>query len=245
MEQINCKTHRSHDAYPIDSGGSGLNRCSVGCDFVGNKTKTKMKKLLILTSLVAICAASNAQIGKAVKPAPAKKDASAAKQTASWIDSITVAPVGAIKTEHLDGPSQWGAGLDVGYQVNPTVSLHIVNLGFEGLGQSTVSTRDKKGKHTGTKQVGEDVWHGPAIDETDVQIDAKLNYLSKAKFSLHLVAGAQTDWNDNDYGVNVGLKAVYDFNKTVGLRVGYDLRTWLKGETRVDSLASASLVFRL
>lgn len=244
MEQINCKTHRSHDACPIDSGGGGLNRCSVDCDFVGNKTKTKMKKLLILTSLVAICAASNAQIGKPVKPAPAKKDAATAKQTASWIDSITVAPVAALKTEHLDGPSQFGAGIDIGKDINPFVSFHVLNLAFEGSGQDTVGVK-KHGKRTGeTLTVGEDRWHGAAVDETDLQVDAKIGKFSNESFSLHVVSGGQVDWNDYDYGINAGLRLQYKLGKKYSAGIGYSIRTWFKGETRVDSLATAQIGYR-
>ena len=166
------------------------------------------------------------------------------KQTVSWIDSITVAPVGAIKTEHLDGPSQWGAGLNIGYDVNPFVKIQVVNLSFEGAGQSTLGRKTKGGFKT--VKSGEDSWGGLLVDETDLQVDTKISRFSNETFSLHLVGGAQTDWNDNNYGVNVGLHAQLDFDKKkrVGLNVGYDLRTWLKGDTKVDSLASASLLFR-
>jgi opacity protein-like surface antigen len=229
----------------IDSGNNGINVGVRSCDFVGNKTKTKMKKLLVLMSLVAI-ATVHAQVPAAVGPpktpeAPKK----AAAKTASWIDSLSVAPVGAIKTEHLDGPSQWGAGLDVGYRVNPFVSIHVVNLAFEGPGQVVHHGSKKNEKWDEVYTTGPNSWGGSAIDETLIQVDSKISSLSKEKFSLHLVGGAQTDWNDNNWGVNVGLRAVWDFNKRVGLSAGYDIRTWLKGETRVDSLASASLNFRL
>jgi len=162
----------------------------------------------------------------------------------SWIDSINFAPVGAIKTEHLDGPSQWGVGLDIGANINPFVGFHVVNLSFEGPGQSTVLVKDKSGKKTkASRQVGEDPWGGLLVDETDLQVDAKISRFSNESFSLHLVSGGQYDWNDQDYGVNAGLRLVLDFNKNVGASVGYSIRTWFKGETRVDSLATASINF--
>jgi hypothetical protein len=141
--------------------------------------------------------------------------------TTSWIDSISASPVGALKTEHLDGPSQWGAGLNLGYSVNPFVTIQVVNLSFEG---------DRK--------CGRDAWGGLLVDETAVQVDAKIAKFSTETFSIHLVGGAQTDWNDNNYGVNVGAKVCLDPSKHFGLFAGYDLQTWLKAKTKVDSLLS-------
>ena len=147
----------------------------------------------------------------------------------SFLDGFSLAPVGALKTAHLDGPSQWGTGLDLGYDVNPFVGIHVLNLSFEGPGK--------------TAGLGEDRWGGLLVDETDVQVDAKISSLSYEKFSLHLLGGGQTDWNDNNYGVNVGLKAQLDFSKHAGIAAGYSIRTWFKGETKADSLATLSAIF--
>lgn len=140
----------------------------------------------------------------------------------SFIEGITVSPVGVLKTEHLDGPSQWGSGLDIGAHINPFVSLHVVNLSFEGDGK-------------------QDPWGGLLVDETDLQVDAMLSSFSTEKFSLHLVAGGQTQWIDNDYGINAGLRADLALNKHVSVSAGYSIRTWFKSETRVDSLATLAL----
>jgi hypothetical protein len=191
------------------------------------------KKVIILTAcavyliLLALgCQAADTDPSKPL-PVPAK----------SWIESFSVAPVGALKTEHLDGPSQWGAGFDIGYKVNLFVSVHVLNLSFEGPGKTTTSHETKHGFETFT--TGEDRWGGLLVDETDVQVDAKIAKFSGETFSLHLVGGAQTDWNDNNWGVNVGPKLALDFNKNLGVSVGYSVRTWFKGQTMVDSLATA------
>jgi len=153
----------------------------------------------------------------------------------SVFDGVTFSPVGVLKTEHLDGPSQWGAGFDLGKAINPFVSIHVVNLGFEGAGQETIKTKN------GLQTTGENDWGGLLVDETALQIDAQLSSFSKEKFSLHLVAGGQTDWNDNDYGINAGLRADLALHKHVSLSAGYSIRTWFKNETRVDSLATLAL----
>lgn len=210
-----------------------------------------MKYLIsILTAAVALNVSAADKpavdsVGRPLKDAKAHDQPKAPvtpKQTASWIDSITVAPVGAIKTEHLDGPSQWSAGLNIGYDVNKFVKLQVVNLSFEGVGQSTLGRKTKKGYHT--VKTGEDSWGGLLVDETDLQVDAKIARFSNETFSLHVVSGGQCDWNEKDYGINAGLKLVLDFSKRVNLSAGYSVRTWLKGETRVDSLTTAELGFR-
>jgi hypothetical protein len=140
--------------------------------------------------------------------------------SARWIDKVSVSTVGAVKTEHLDGPSQWGAGLDIGANLNPFVGIHIVNLSFEGADHQ---------------------WGGLAVDETELLVDAKLSRFSNENFSLHLVSGGQWDWNDHDYGINAGLKVELALNKTLAVSAGYSIRTWFKGQTRVDSLATAAI----
>lgn len=191
------------------------------------KTKQMKNIIVMLTAAVAL----NVSAAEPLKPGWAKTgippNMGPAKAVEKWYSSISLAPVGAIKTEHLDGPSQWGAGVDLGYAVNPFVSIHVVNLGFEGAGC-------------------EQPWHGPAVDETDLQVDAKISRFSNETFSLHLVSGAQTDWNDNNYGINAGLRVELALNKkgTVSISSGYSIRTWLKGNTKVDSLATAQINFR-
>lgn len=175
--------------------------------------------ILMATAITVSAADTNKVVAKAAVPAPAPA-------SSGLIQKISVAPVVALKTEHLDGPSQWGGGLDIGAAVNPFVSIHVVNLSFEGPGKEVD---------------GHDRFGGLALDETDVQVDAKISRFSNETFSLHLVGGAQTDWNDNNWGVNVGPKLAFDFNKNFGISAGYSIRTWFKGETKVDSLATAQL----
>jgi hypothetical protein len=179
-------------------------------------------KLLLTVLMATAITASAADTNKVV----AKAATAPAQASTSWFEKVSVAPVGAIKTEHLDGPSQWGAGLDVGAAVNPFVSIHVVNLSFEGPGK---------------EKDGHDAWGGLLVDETAVQVDSKISRFSNETFSLHLVGGAQTDWNDNNWGVNVGPRLALDFNKNFGISAGYSIRTWFKGETKVDSLATAQL----
>jgi len=146
--------------------------------------------------------------------------AATSMSAAGFLEGVTLTPVGALKTEHLDGASQWGAGFIIAKDINPFVNIGVMNLSFEGKKEN---------------------WGGVLVDETAVLVDAKLSSFSKEKFSLHLVAGGQTDWNDNDYGINAGLRADLALSKHVSLSAGYSIRTWFKAETRVDSLATLGL----
>lgn len=164
----------------------------------------------------------------------------AEKETAKWIDSISIAPVGVIKTENIDGASQYGAGLDLGVAVNPFVSVHVVGLSFEGAGTHRETIKTKEGDSTVT--TGEDRWSGRLIDELDIQIDSKIARFSNESFSLHVRGGGQYDFNDENYGVNVGLLLQLDLSRNFAVAGGYDIRTWFKGQTKADSLASFKVV---
>lgn len=188
-----------------------------------------MKTLFALFALTAISIISQA--------AEAPK---ATAETAKWIDSWSVAPVGAIKTADIDGESQYGAGIDVGVGINPFVSLHAVALSFEGIGQSTEIIKHGEGHKTIT--TGEDRWGGRLVDELDIQVDSKIARFSNESFSLHVRGGGQYDFNDENYGVNVGLLLQLDFNKHVAIAGGYDIRTWFKGQTKADSLATFKVI---
>lgn len=167
----------------------------------------------------------------------------AATDTGKWIDSISAAPVGVIKMEHLDGPSEWGAGLMFGANVNPYVRIAVTVLSFEGADASSQIVKTKGGKTMRT--TAEDPWGGLLVDQIYVQVDAKLSRFSNESFSLHLVSGGQYDWNDKDYGVNAGLRAELAFTKNLSLSAGYSVVTWFKHQTRVDGLASAQLTLTL
>jgi hypothetical protein len=132
--------------------------------------------------------------------------------------NFLVAPIGAIRTADITGASEWGAGLDVGYKVNPFVSLHVANLTFEG-----------------------DSWGGLLVDETDLYAKAKFTKFSTDSFTLFGIAGGQRDWVEEDWGFGVGLGASLNFNKHVSLSVDYSLRAWFNRDK--DSLARVALNF--
>lgn len=159
--------------------------------------------------------------------------------TARWIDKISVAPVGALKTADLDGESQWGAGFLAGYNVNPFVAIQVRALSFEGAGETT-----REGKKPGTfVTTGEDDWGGLLVDELAILIPAKINRFSSESVSLYVVPGAQLDLNTDNYGISTGLALDYAFNAHFSIGAGYAVRAWFKGDTHVDSLVTGQVKF--
>ena len=157
--------------------------------------------------------------------------------TARWIDKISVAPVGALKTADLDGESQWGAGFLAGYNVNPFVAIQVRALSFEGSGQSTIETKK------GTRTIGEDDWGGLLVDELAILVPAKINRFSTESISLYVVPGAQWDLNTDNYGISTGLALDYAFNKHFSIGAGYAVRAWFHKPTSVDSLVTGQVKF--
>lgn len=151
----------------------------------------------------------------------------------SWYSNLSLAPVGALKTENIDGPSQWGAGLDIGYKVNDFVSLHAVNLSFEGTGQTI--TKTKKGLSTS----GEDEWGGLLVDETAFILKADITKFKYNSFIPYFIGGGFRDWNNEDWGFSAGIGAELRLGKRVSLGGDYSLRA--KFNQNKDSLARGFL----
>jgi opacity protein-like surface antigen len=187
-----------------------------------------MKQILVL--LMAVATTLSAADNKPVT-------AAAPSATASWINSITVAPVGAIRTIDLNGRSEWGAGLDLGVKVNPFVSIHVVNLAFEGPGQNTQEVKTKE--TFGTRTTGPNSWAGSAIDETDVLLKARINKFSNESVSLYGIGGGLHTWEKNDrWGLSVGAGLEYRFNKNFGLGADYSVRMYNEADAKGSSLDS-------
>lgn len=185
-------------------------------------------------------------VSAAETPKTSTDTAKSIKAESSWINSVSVAPVGAIKTQNIDSKSQWGAGVDLSYAVNPYVSIHVLNLGFEGYGQSTEPVT-KDGKHTGdTITTGEEPWHGPAVDETDVLVKANISTFSTEKFKPYFIGGGLYDWNLNSFGFSAGLGVELYFNRSFSIAGDYSLRAMFKDDaygSSKNSLGTLKLVY--
>jgi len=153
----------------------------------------------------------------------------------SWLNGVTLSPVGAIKMHDITGSSEWGTGLDLGVKVNPFVSLHVVNLAFEGKGHSTAKTSD------GLTTTGPHSWGGSVIDETALLVKAKIARFSTESFSLYGIGGGLREWGEDDWGFSAGAGVELAFNKRFSIAADYSLRAWFNRDK--DALARALLNF--
>lgn len=150
------------------------------------------------------------------------------EQPKAWYEALTVAPIGAVKTLDITGQSQWGAGLRVGYSVNPYVSIVVDNLSFEGPGETSHGTKTKGGFESVT--TGPDKWGGSLVDESDFLVKAKIASLSTEKFSLYGIGGGLRDWDLQSWGFQAGLGAELSVSKHVSLFSDYSLQALFKDE---------------
>lgn len=143
-----------------------------------------------------------------------------AGKTAAWIDGLTVAPVVAQRSAGFTGASDLGAGLDIGFNLNKFVSLHVGNLTFEN--------------HD---------WRSAAVDETEIYAKANLARFAKESFLVYGKGGVARDWNDDKWSLAVGLGAQLNLNKTVALVADYTIRSKFGGSE--SGLARAGMQFTL
>lgn len=134
-------------------------------------------------------------------------------RASSILDEITVAPVAALKTENITGTSTFGAGLDLGYNINKFVSIHASSLAFEG-------------------------WRGGVVDETEVFGKANFVKFAGESFTLYGKGGFVRDWGDEAWATSVGLGAELRLSKNLSLGADYSIRAWFSDRNK-DSLARA------
>lgn len=101
----------------------------------------------------------------------------------SWWTDVSVTPFAAINRPNLTDAPRYGAGLDLGYAVNHTVSLHVANLAY-----------------------AQDHWRGPTIDQTSLLGEAALIRYSQERLVLSILASGDRQWERDDWGFGAGAK---------------------------------------
>ena len=137
----------------------------------------------------------------------------ASTHAASILDEITVAPVAALKSEGITGASTFGAGLDLGYNINKFVSIHASSLAFED-------------------------WRGGVVDETEVFGKANFVKFAGEAVQLYGKGGFVRDWGDESWATSVGLGAELKLSKNISVGADYSIRAWFSDREK-DSLARA------
>jgi hypothetical protein len=148
------------------------------------------------------------------------------KKLAGFIDSFTAAPTAVLRADGLDGKSDFGAGLDLGLNVNKSVSIHATALTYENEG-----------------------WRSAAVDESEFYVRADLTKFSNERFIPYFKGGGVADWNEQDFGLGVGLGARVPIDKqqVVSLGGDYTIRAWLSrpaGKSTKESLARLFVEFK-
>lgn len=137
----------------------------------------------------------------------------------NWWTDFSISPYGAVTHPNFEGP-KYGAGLDVGYNINHTVSLHVANLTLE-----------------------DNHWRGQAIDETSILFRADLIRDSKERFVAYVLGGGDRSWDNSDWAFGVGVGAEVRFTKNVSVGVDSRIRSWFKQDKDVQTRAYLGFKF--
>ncbi len=154
-----------------------------------------MKTLFVIIALFTLATSSS----PAQDPKPEPTD---------WWSNFAITPFGAVEHSDFQGKGTWGAGLDVGYYINHTVSVHISNLGTEV-----------------------DDWRGSTIDETSALFQADLIRDSRERFVAGLLGSLDRYWDQSghkddggNWGVGIGACAELRLSKNFSFGVDYRVR---------------------
>lgn len=157
-------------------------------------------------------------------------------RSSSWWTDVSVSPYGAVKHADIAGKPIWGAGLDIGYAINRTVSLHLANTIF-----------DRPDRFHDQTLVEEGGWlTGSTLDETELLCRADLirgGGSGKDRFVVFVLGGGTRDHEAEDWGFGVGAGAELRLSKNFSLGADSRLRAWFSSEKDVMTRAFLSLRF--
>lgn len=137
----------------------------------------------------------------------------------SWWTDWSVSPQAVLRTANVTGASDFGGGVDIGYNLNNTVSLHIQNTAYET-----------------------DDWRGSVVDETSLLCRADFIRDSHERFVVYGLGGFDWDWERDAWGLGVGLGIGIRLSKNVEIGPSYRVRFHEDGDK--DGLATAALSLR-
>lgn len=136
----------------------------------------------------------------------------------SWWTDFSVTPFGAIIHPDFSSPV-WGSGLDLGYNINKTVSAHLSGVAFEF-----------------------DDWKGPAIDELSLTLRADLIRYDRERLVFYGFGGGDRSFHYEDWAFGVGLGAELRLARNYSLGVDSRIRAWFDQDK--DLLTRAFLSYR-
>lgn len=125
----------------------------------------------------------------------------------NWVTDWSFSPVAAWKAPNLIDNGSIGTGIDIGYSLNKSVSLHGEILKFQ--------------------RNHEFDW--PAIDETSLLVKADFMRDSKERFVVYALAGGDRSWgNIEDWAFGAGLGFEVKFSKNISIGADSRVRAWFK-----------------
>ena len=131
---------------------------------------------------------------------------------------MAVSPYGTVQHRDFEGKPLWGAGFELRYQVNRTVSLGMRNSIFD-----YPETKHEEGG-----------WlNGKGIDETEVLFRGDLikgGGPGRDRFSVFLLGSGGYNYNTDDFDLGVGPGVSLRFHKNVALEFDYRIRATVGGE---------------
>lgn len=145
----------------------------------------------------------------------AKPAAAPAKQSKSWWTDFSISPFGVVIHPNFGKPV-WGAGIDVGYNLNHTVSLHVANLVYNPPGDCE----------------GQGWLDGSAVDQSALLFRADLIRDSKERFVAYILASGDRDWNKEVFGFGAGIGAEVRLSKNFSVGADSRIQAWFKDEPK-------------
>lgn len=131
----------------------------------------------------------------------------AEQESKNWWTDFSVTPFGTV-THPSFGAPVWGAGLDLGYNINRAVSIHVSNLTLE-----------------------DQNWGNQMIDETSLLFRADLirtGGKGKDKFVAYFLGGGDVNWQTDqpDKAFGAGLGAELRLSKNFSIGADSRVRAW-------------------
>ncbi len=145
-------------------------------------------------------------------------------ETKPWWSAVEVTPFGAVKHNDFGGGPILGAGVDIGYRFNKTVSLHA----------SLLTDEDNN-------------WRSSAIDETSLLLKGDLFKFYEERAVLYAFGSADRSWDkhksgDGDWGFGAGAGLEFWVTRNISFGADYRVRAWF--ERTNDDIARGFLRLR-
>jgi hypothetical protein len=141
----------------------------------------------------------------------------AAEPSGSFLSGIYADGLGVYRIHKSAKDSEFGAGLEIGYNVNKHVGIGLRNVGYK--------TPDDFG--------------GYLVDESSVVVHTRIFSSENEKVWLGINASGTRDWNGDDWALGGGPSLQINLSKHFHIGAAAEVRSFIKG--RWDLMVPVSL----